>query len=369
MLDSNGVRASLGLALVATICAAPAVSCSGASNSETEATAGQTSSSAGSSSSTAGSPGAGSPSSAGSSSHGGDASGGGTSGSGPQGGSSGALTTGGGPATGGGAGSCPTKQSWTEATHYVQQVTWPATLAAASGAGTLEIWTRAKLKATGNDVTGTIRGCGLILPEASFTAAGQLATGGQKLAILAPDSVWEGNSMPEAMLTGTQSSFDVGGSMQQTSVDLQGAKLADPNAAWPASGAQLQTFDYDDDTFPGWTATARTGGGYVLPPTAIGLVGSAPSADKVYNVSRVSMTIKGKRTACDAHSGPVDVKAFDYHVVGCHVVTGNKQCDATQTDFLDQNRMVYVVSSATYEAKTVPDGATCADVRAAFPHQ
>jgi hypothetical protein len=104
----------------------------------------------------------------------------------------------------------------------------------------------------------------------------------------------------------------------------------------------------------------------VLPPTAVGLAGSAPSADKVYLIPRQAMTLTGTRTACDAHSGTADVSAFDNHVVGCHI-SGEAECTADQTDFVDQNRMRYMVSSATYEAKTVAADASCADVRAALP--
>lgn len=365
MLGCNGVRTSVGLLLVVAIFAAPAVSCNGDSNSEVNQVAGQSSQSAGTGSSSAGT----GSSSAGSSAQGGSTNPGHGGSAGSVAGGSGSSTTAGAPADGGSsAGSCPAKESWTEAIHVVINVTWPATIAAAAGSGKTEVWSLTKLKATGNDLTGEVAGCGLILPDTVFTAAGQLVTGGMKFAVDAPDSVWEGKHVPVTVLTGTQSGFEVGSSVQQSSVSLQGVKLADLKMAWPASGTMLETFDFDDDTFPGWTAVARTAAGYVQPPTGIGLLGSAPSTDKVYNASRATMVLKGKRTACDAHSGPADA-GMDYHVVGCHIPMGDKQCDATQTDFQDQNRMVYSTTSATYEAKTIPDGATCADVRAAFPRK
>ena len=52
--------------------------------------------------------------------------------------------------------------------------------------------------------------------------------------------------------------------------------------------------------------------------------------------------------------------------MGCHI-EGGSACNADQTDFVDQNRMRYMVTSATYEAKVVADDASCADVRAALP--
>jgi hypothetical protein len=41
--------------------------------------------------------------------------------------------------------------------------------------------------------------------------------------------------------------------------------------------------------------------------------------------------------------------------------------NTNQADFVDQNRMKYMVKSGTYEAKVVADDASCADVRAALP--
>jgi hypothetical protein len=250
----------------------------------------------------------------------------------------------------------------------VLDVEWPATTAAADGTGKVHLWVRVQFDASGNDLTGELYPCGLVLPEANLTIAGQLATGGDKLLIEVPDAVWDAPSVPVMPVTGKQSAFGVGSTVEHSSVALQGVMLADPSAAWPASGASVETVDFDGDGFPGYTSVAREGGGYVLPPTEIGLGGSAPAADRIYLVSRVGMVTHGTRTACDAHSGIPDVTAFDYHVVGCHV-SGGQECDADQADFIDQNRMVYVTSSATYQAKVVPDTASCADVRAAFPEQ
>jgi hypothetical protein len=60
------------------------------------------------------------------------------------------------------------------------------------------------------------------------------------------------------------------------------------------------------------------------------------------------------------------VSFFDSHVVGCHVV-GASDCNASQTDFVDQSRTLYTITSATFSAKEVPAGASCADARAALP--
>jgi hypothetical protein len=61
---------------------------------------------------------------------------------------------------------------------------------------------------------------------------------------------------------------------------------------------------------------------------------------------------------------------FDNHVVGCHL-NGASTCTTgaanTQADFLDQNRTIYAPGSATFVAKTLPSGGTCADALTALP--
>jgi prepilin-type processing-associated H-X9-DG protein len=123
--------------------------------------------------------------------------------------------------------------------------------------------------------------------------------------------------------------------------------------------------DADGDTKPGFTAVPRSGGGYVAPPTGLGIFGSAPTADKLYLVWRTVVSLAGNFTSCEEQSGTANVTFFDSHVVGCHVAAGD--CAAAQTDFVDQSRTLYKPGSATFVAKKVPDGASCADVRMALP--
>jgi hypothetical protein len=260
----------------------------------------------------------------------------------------------------------PANGSWTEAVHYTLDVTWPSTTAGEKGTGKINIWSRVTYTATGKALAVGLHACGSVLPETKLTVAGKIATGGDKVLIEVPPAVWDAPSIPITMAEGTHSGFDVGSDFEFSYVSILGATLADPMAAWPAEGADITAVDLEGDGSDGYTATPRNGGGFVLPPTAVGLAGSAPSADKVYLVSRQAMTLKGKRTACDAHSGTATVTAFDNHVVGCHI-EGGAECSANQADFVDQNRMRYMVTSAVYEAKVVPDDASCADVRAALP--
>jgi hypothetical protein len=355
MHSRNEVRASLGLLLLAASASSLAASCGGGSDSEVEAKGGETSTSAGTTAK------GGEEASAGSS-KGGSSS---TSGSGNT--EAGTKATGGNSGGGSGPGeTCEAKDSWTESVHYVLDVTWEGTTAAESGTGKINIWSRVTFKVNGDKLDVGLHACGSVLPETKLNGIGQIAAGGDKVLIEVQEGVWDAESIPVTMATGKQSGIDVGSDVEFTYVSLLGATMPDPAGAWPKAGADMTAVDLEGDGSKGYTATPRKGGGYVLPPTGLGLGGSAPSADKVYLVSRQAMTLKGKRTACDAHSGTAMVASFDNHVVGCHI-SGGAECSADQADFVDSNRMQYKAKSATYEAKVVDDDATCADVRAALP--
>jgi hypothetical protein len=357
MRSRNEVRASLGFLLIAVTAGVSTVSCGGGSDSEV-ASGGQPSSNGGSSSTEGGST-----STAG---KGGGASSGSSAAGSPADAGSPSLADGGADSGPGPGETCEVQESWTEAVHYTLDVTWPSTTAGEKGSGKINIWSRVSYTADGDALAVGLHACGSVLPETKLTVAGKIATGGEKVLIEVPGAVWDAPSIPITMAEGTHTGFDVGSDVQFSYVSLLGATLASPTAAWPEAGADITAVDLEGDGSKGYTAAPRNGDGYVLPPTAVGLAGSAPSADKVYLVSRQAMTLKGKRSACDAHSGTAEVTAFDNHVVGCHI-EGGAECNENQADFVDQNRMRYMVTSAVYEAKVVAEDASCADVRAALP--
>lgn len=358
MHSRNEVRASLGLLLIAGSASVLAAACGGGSDSEVEAGGGTTSTSAGTTAK------GGDDASAGSSKGG---SSDGTSGSGNT--DAGTNATGGksgGTAGSGPSGTCEARESWTESVHYVLDVTWKGSAASEDGSGKINIWSRVTFKPNGDKLDVGLHACGSVLPETKLSIIGQIATGGDKVLIEVKEAVWDAESIPVTMASGTQSGFDSGSDVEFTYVSLLGATMADPSGAWPESGADMAAVDLEGDGSKGYTATPRNGGGYVLPPTQVGGDNKKTGADKVYLVSRQAMTLKGKRTSCDEHAGTTMVTAFDNHVVGCHLISG-AECNADQADFVDSNRMVYVVKSGTYEAKVVADDASCADVRAALP--
>jgi hypothetical protein len=146
---------------------------------------------------------------------------------------------------------------------------------------------------------------------------------------------------------------------------LVGLTLADAKGAWPGKGSMIMPVDHDGDGKPGIKGVPKADGGFLRAPTSIlGQAGAV--ADEVYLVTRTAVGLDGEMSSCTEQSGKAEVTFFDNHVVGCHVFNGG-ECNATQADFIDTNRTIYVVSDASYTAKFVSDSATCADVRAALP--
>ena len=256
---------------------------------------------------------------------------------------------------------CPTRTAATQGVHVIMAVTWPGSVGTNPGSGNVHVWTRAKMTFAGNAITTVNTPCGSSLPDIQTTPI----AGGGKVQPEFPPAAWENAAMPTFTGAGMQSSFDVNSKINLSATPaLVGLTMTDPNAAWPAASA-IQGADSDGDTHLGITAVPKNGGGYSLPPTSLL---QTKHADQLYIASRTTTSLNGVRDTCDSAKGTATVSAFDSHVIGCHIAGGG-DCAAGDAQFVDQNRTVFKVTNATYAAKIVPDGATCAQVRAALPAQ
>jgi hypothetical protein len=178
--------------------------------------------------------------------------------------------------------------------------------------------------------------------------------------------VWEAASMPKFSSRGSLQGWSVGSMFNiDGTIALVGMKMDNPMAAWPSSYTGIMALDADDDGKPGFTAVPKSGGGFVQPPTGLGILGSAPTAERVYLASRTIVSLAGKLTGCEDLAGTANVTHFDSHVVGCQA--RGADCTPNQVDFVDQSRTMYKINSATFVAKRIPDNASCADARAALP--
>ena len=189
-------------------------------------------------------------------------------------------------------------------------VTWPATTAGNSGTGTVHVWLLAKLTANGLQFTGQSQTCGISLPDLALNAIGTIAAGGSKVQITIPASVWEAPSMPTYASTGSLTGLGSAEHLHHRS-DARAHRprapgVSDPATyAWPSSSrgpSRLGTTfpDSRQRQQPGHHREPLSGNGYVLPPTAIGLAGSAPGADQAYIATRTQVSLSGNWTSCTA---------------------------------------------------------------------
>jgi hypothetical protein len=271
------------------------------------------------------------------------------------------------PDAGGGGVTCESRAGETVGLHIVAQVSWPQTILA-GGNGTLHIWSRAQTTYSGNDLTATVRACGAVVPPLTMLPQ----YGGYKIQPLFPDALWDSSSMPSFTVAGTHGGFQGGAKVELDEVAvLIGATMADPaNGPWPTNGTELQTLDHDGNGKPGVDAISRTGGEFRMPPAnldALSTMGaSGVFADVLYLAFRVVTAIDGTRQGCDRVTGTATLSHFDNHVVGCHASVG-RECEPGEVNLLDLGRSIFQVSAASFEMVHLPDGATCADVRAALP--
>jgi hypothetical protein len=276
-------------------------------------------------------------------------------GAGGEGGEGGAGGEGGG---GGGGGGCPT--DYTMATHIVMDVSWEGSAVVKGGTGKVHVWTRSSFSGSLDASAIDSQSCGTILPSIETEAI----AGGDLILPEIPMDAWDSESMPVfsgvGVKEGTAWSSDSGAT-------LIGLTMDNPNGAWPEA-VDIDQVDHDGDGKPGITAVPRVGGDYAAPPVEFKFpVSGAKRADRLYLANRNAMTLSATVDGCpESHTGVANVTKFDNHVIGCHVKDGD-DCTPTQAAFVDDNRTIFEVQSAVFEAKRVAEDADCADIRAALP--
>lgn len=290
--------------------------------------------------------------------------GGAPTGGAPTGGAGTGATSSGGSSDGGSSGGCPERRTYTEAAHAVLEVTWPAGAASLAGHGQAHIWTKTSLTVNGNAITGQMQICGSVLPATMLGSA----LGGASILMDIPDAAWDAPGMATTPVTGTQTGAGIGATTSESYVVLTGFDMADAaTAPWPASySAITMTRDPDGDSLPGLTAIPRKGGTYILPPTSAVAAALGVGADRVSLVTRSAVSHVVTRTSCDEAMGTATFAHFDNHIIGCHV-SGGSACAPAEVMFLDDNRPIYTVVSATVKTKIMADTATCAAIRTALP--
>ena len=277
------------------------------------------------------------------------------------------------------AGACNLAADW--AIKVTVDVSWPSTgLVNAGGADNgdateqVQIWALLTPtgSATGTSIPAKILPCNIVLPDFGSII-------GETYGATFPSTLFD---HAPSYLTAVTTTLTLGATTAPTSFSLPGetnliGMSAPATGAWPSSASAVTEVDMDADGEPGVTALSKTPPTYSYVPTTI--IPSLPDfdlvrADKLYMAIRfVTTSLSGAMSSCSSASGStnsVDVKYMDSHVLGCHVYGGADggagDCNATQAGFVDDNRPVFTVDSASFTAAAV-SAPTCAAVMAAVP--
>jgi hypothetical protein len=297
-------------------------------------------------------------------------------------GSSGSGSSGGTPVVDGGGGPCMKTYPVSVATLITVAVSWPGTAAVAKGSGNFYIWLLTKYSADGGKITGTSQSCGNTPAILTLSMTGDIALNvpsGQTGLIkpLYPADSWDGT--PTTAIKGTLGGTNIGSSFEvDPSVSLYGLKasdpLSDPTMKWVGSYSALTASDltYADggayvtgQGHPGIKGTFDGTPPYYLSGTS--LAPGAPKTDTFWSVSRSQLGLYGKSTSCTETSGTANVTLINNRIVGCDLIDGGGPCTMDQYGFLDSNTTQYTPGAATFTAKDLSAGATCADVLTALP--
>jgi hypothetical protein len=292
--------------------------------------------------------------------------------------------------TGSGA-SCPSTSQQVVAIEVRASVTWPSTGKYAGGSGTYVIWLRSQYSIDAQHrIAASMRICQIVLPPVPLQFCG-LATSipqglTQYLRLSSPASEWKKvtKTISAAGAVGGQT---VGASIRiDPAVFLYGLKDSSPYAAsatpWPGPSADPfgDPPDYVDeqgDGTPGITLLlADNDPNYPGLPEiplnlgGVGCGGTGRAADRIFQVSRLEMSLAGVRTSCTEARGVADVPLIDGRIVGCDVESDAGACTPNEVDFVDSNLPAWQpTGSASFEQVVLPAGgaATCDDVVAALP--
>jgi hypothetical protein len=278
---------------------------------------------------------------------------------------------------------CPKTYPVSSGTLITVAVSWPGTAAVAKGSGNFYIWLLTKYSADASGkITGTSQSCGNTPAVLTLSMTGDIALGvpmGQTGLIkpLYPADSWDGT--PTTAIKGTLGGTTIGSSFEvDPSVSLYGLKasdpLSDPTMKWVGSYSALtaSNLTYADggayvtgQGHPGIKGTFDGTPPYYLSGTS--LAPGAPKTDTFWSVSRSQLGLYGKSTSCTETSGTANVTLINNRIVGCDLIDAGGPCTMDQYGFLDSNTTQYTPGAATFTAKDLSAGATCADVLTALP--
>jgi hypothetical protein len=266
------------------------------------------------------------------------------------------------PTCSGGACGTSCNLSGTWAAKMTVQLSWPSSIALATGSGSLQIWLLMTGTQSGNSIPASLVICGITLPDFPSSSL----AGNELYGLTFPNTLFD-HSPP--FLPTVAAAMTLGGSAPGATVSvpsvafLLGLTLASPTtAAWPSTPETVTSADMDADGKAGVTTPYKSGGSYLPVPVNFSKMARA---DKAYLAARVVASMSGTLASCTSITGTATVTNFDTHILGCEYAGGG-DCTQTDSDFTDTNRPAYVAGAATISLVKIASGATCAAVRGAI---
>lgn len=208
-------------------------------------------------------------------------------------------------------------------------------------------------------LNGTIRACGIELPE--FRAGD-----GDAYGAVIDGSALDAGDVPLWTVQATTACADPGCAVQSApSAGLLGVQLDDPMGPWPASpnSAELQWLDPDRDGARGVSAELRTDAPYTeMPIDGFGPLGQRATALRFG--LRAQWALRTVLQDCDTIEGPL-LGGPDMLIAGCAREQG--ECSQDQAEFLSDNLpRLRSLEGAVARLQRLDSDGDCADVRALF---
>ena len=242
------------------------------------------------------------------------------------------------------------------------QASWGSKPFVSAGSGQLQFWLRVTVTQSGTTLSGTAALCDQATPPSNNSVSAERYLLDYPAAMFTPGA-------PAATFSATLASLAPGAGLTAArTVHLLGVSMSDPlNGAWPSlTTVRNNQIDHDADGEVGITSVFVNDSTYDNAPTA----GTpfAARASQSYGAQRLRFSLGGALTGCSGASGTATVQSFDTRNIGCRLES-NADCSSSQYSHVDDNAVVYSVSSATYSMTKLGNSGstfTCAQVRAAL---
>ena len=257
----------------------------------------------------------------------------------------------------------------TWALKFTIPVQWSGNMGVRAGSGNIVQYLRSARHTQGQDMVDALQVCGSHVPDYRTN----ILAGNELFGVRFDEALFDRNTEVHGALITHLSDLSPQATYHTDWTAIQlGVSLANPiTDAWPHSYRDLkEVIDADGDNNPGLTVSFSDAPGYSNPPT---LFSRQKRARFIFTAVRNVARSQGQALSCDRFEGTAEIPFIDgmfavnAHALGCIKEDGSK-CSVAETSLLDKYEPSYApAGQATVIMQRMPEGATCADARAAFP--